>query len=89
VAKRKDPPPPDLDVSDEPEPDWAAAIRRARTERGERLRDLLGEEPTPEPTIVPPAVRDDAPRIEPPDPPRPPELRVIRSVERDDAPEES
>ena len=83
MAKRKEPPPPDLDLSDEPEPDWADEIRRAREQRGERLKELLGDEPPPHPTIEPPPVREDAPRLEPPNPPRPPELRVIRSVEED------
>jgi hypothetical protein len=88
VGKRKDPPPPDLDLSDEPEPDWAAAIRRGRMQRGERLKELLGDEPPPPPTIKPPAVREDTPRLEPPNPPRPPDLRVITSVEEDDPTED-
>jgi hypothetical protein len=88
VAKRKDPPPPNLDLSDEPEPDWADEIRRGREQRGERLRELLGDEPSPPPTIKPPPVREDAPRLEPPNPPRPPDLRVITSVEEDDAAED-
>ena len=88
MAKRKDPPPPDLDVSKEPEPEWADAIRRGRERRGERLRELLGDEPPPTPTITPPPVREDAPRLEPPDPPRPPDLRVIRSFEEDDEEDE-
>ena len=87
VAKRKDPPPPDLDLTDEPEPDWAAEIRRGRMQRGERLKELLGDEPAPQPTITPPPVREDAPRLEPPNPPRPPDLRVIASVEEDEATE--
>jgi hypothetical protein len=39
----------DLDVSAEPEPDWAEAIRRARRERADRLREALRDtedEPT-------------------------------------------
>ena len=87
MAKRKDPPPPDLDLSEEPEPDWAAAIRRGREQRGERLRELLGDEPAAPPTIQPPPVREDSPRLAPPDPPRPPDLRVIRSVEDDEGDE--
>jgi hypothetical protein len=87
VAKRKDPPPPDLDVTDEPEPDWADAIRRGREQRGERLRELLGDEPPTPPTITAPPVREDTPRLGPPDPPRPPDLRLITSVEEDDASE--
>ena len=39
----------DLDTGDEPEPDWADAIRRGRKERAERLRRLLGDEPATEP----------------------------------------
>jgi hypothetical protein len=88
VAKRKDPPPPDLGVADEPEPDWAAAIRRGRMQRGERLKELLGDEPPAPPTITAPPVREDTPRLEPPDPPRPPDLRVITSVEEDDSSED-
>lgn len=88
MRKRRDPPPPDLDLTGEPEPEWGAAIRRGRMQRAERLRDLLGEEPLAVPTITPPPVREDAPRLEPPDPPRPPALRVIRSVEADDAEDE-
>ena len=88
MTRRRDEPPIDLDVSGEPEPDWADAIRRAREERGERLRELLGDDPPEQPTIQPPPVREDAPRLEPPDPPRPPALRVIRSVERDDVVED-
>jgi len=37
-----EPEPAALDVADEPEPDWAEAIRRGRKERAERLRRLLG-----------------------------------------------
>jgi hypothetical protein len=88
VAKRKEPPPPDLDVSEEPEPDWADAIRREREQRVERLRELLGDEPPVPPTITPPPVREDTPRLEPPNPPRPPDLRVITSVEEDDSSED-
>lgn len=88
MAKRKDPPPPDLDLSDEPEPDWAAEIRRGRQQRGERLKELLRDEPAPRPTIQPPAVREDGPRLEPPNPPRPPDLRVIPSMEQDDPTED-
>jgi hypothetical protein len=88
VAKRKEPPPPDLDVSEEPEPDWADAIRRGREQRVERLRELLGDEPPVPPTITPPPVREDTPRLEPPNPPRPPDLRVITSVEEDDSSED-
>ena len=84
MAKRKDPPPPDLDLSDEPEPDWAADIRRGRMQRGERLKELLGDDPPAPPVIMPPPVREDAPRLEPPNPPRPPQLRVIRPIEEDD-----
>jgi hypothetical protein len=84
VAKRKDPPPPDLDLAGEPEPDWAAAIRLGRMQRGERLKELLGDEPPAPPTITPPRVREDTPRLERPDPPRPPDLRVITSVEDDE-----
>jgi hypothetical protein len=36
-----DPEPAALDVADEPEPEWAEGIRRARRERAERLRRLL------------------------------------------------
>jgi hypothetical protein len=47
--RRKEPEPeaepPGLDTADEPEPDWAEAIRRGRRERAERLKDLL---PAPE-----------------------------------------
>jgi hypothetical protein len=82
VTRRRDEPPPDLDLSDEP--DWAERIRRGREERGERLRELLGDEPPPVPTIQPPPVREDAPRLEAPDPPRPPDLRVIRSIDQDE-----
>jgi hypothetical protein len=41
----------DLDVSGEPEPDWAEAIRRGRRERADRLREVLeaGEDETTEP----------------------------------------
>lgn len=43
--RRRDPEPEaessDLDTADEPEPEWAEAIRRGRRERAERLRDLL------------------------------------------------
>ena len=83
MAKRKDPPPPDLDLADEPEPDWADEIRRGREQRGERLKELLGDEPPSTPSIEPPPVREDAPRLEPPNPPRPPDLRVITSVDDD------
>jgi hypothetical protein len=31
----------DLDISAEPEPDWAEAIRRGRRERADRLREEL------------------------------------------------
>jgi hypothetical protein len=48
----------ELDTSDEPEPDWADAIRRARRERGERLRRLLTDAPDGAPPADP---RDDAP----------------------------
>jgi hypothetical protein len=36
------PEPSDLDTKDEPEPEWAEAIRRGRRERAERLRGVLG-----------------------------------------------
>jgi hypothetical protein len=39
----------DLDVSAEPEPDWAEAIRRGRRERADRIREELRgtqDEPT-------------------------------------------
>jgi hypothetical protein len=41
-----EPRPSDLDTTDEPEPDWAEAIRRARRQRGERLREVLGDPTT-------------------------------------------
>ena len=88
MKRRRDEPPTDLDLTSESEPDWAAEIRRRRQQRGERLTELLGDEPLPQPTIQPPPVRDDAPRLEPPNPPRPPDLRVIRSVNEDASPEE-
>jgi hypothetical protein len=34
-----------LDPSGEPEPEWVAAIRRARRERAEKLARLLGDGP--------------------------------------------
>jgi hypothetical protein len=47
--RRRDPEPvgehSDLDTANEPEPEWAEAIRRGRRERAERLRALL---PPPE-----------------------------------------
>ena len=79
MTKRRDDPPGDLDVTGEPEPDWADAIRRARRERGERLKQMLGDEPEPTPTITPPPVREDTPQLEPPSRPRRPALRLIRS----------
>jgi hypothetical protein len=48
----------ELDTSDEPEPDWANAIRRARRERGERLRRLLADAPD---AAAPAEPRDDEP----------------------------
>jgi hypothetical protein len=43
--RRRDPEPEaessDLDTANEPEPEWAEAIRRGRRERAQRLRDLL------------------------------------------------
>jgi len=42
----------DLDISNEPEPDWAEAIRRGRKEHAERMRELL-EAPREEPAETP------------------------------------
>jgi len=36
-----DPESSDLDTSNEPEPEWAEAIRRGRRERAERMREQL------------------------------------------------
>jgi len=84
VSDRDDRPPSDLDVSSEPEPDWADAIRRARRDRGERLKRMLGDEPEPGPSITPPPIREDTPGLEPPARPGRPSLRLIRSPEEEE-----
>jgi hypothetical protein len=52
VSQPDDARPSDLDVSSEPEPDRAEAIRRGRRERSQRLRRLLGDPPVREPAAT-------------------------------------